>query len=161
MSGPAGELVIGYGNRFRGDDAVGPVLAERVRAWGRPEVEALAVHQLTPELATRLAAVRRVLFVDAGWETPRLTCRAVTAQPITRALGHEVEPSGLLGLTRTAYGRVPGGWLLTVPARCFEIGADLSPVARAGIEEALHWIADWLARGSASIMWDGRFESRG
>ena len=79
---PASSLLIGIGNPLRGDDGVGPWLVE---TWGRRRPRRGAVHgaqrgeggdllarlqvrvvdQLVPELAAELAAVRRVLFVDA------------------------------------------------------------------------------------------------
>lgn len=84
--GAASSLLIGIGNPLRGDDGVGPWLVEtwgQRRAWraashaaafGAAEGQAgdqltglrvLVVDQLLPELAEELAAVRRVLFVDA------------------------------------------------------------------------------------------------
>lgn len=88
-------LVIGYGNSLRGDDALGPVVIERLRArfdtprWnqqprdglrpatgdGKSEpatssiesnIELLSCHQLTPELAAHVACFELVLFVDAS-----------------------------------------------------------------------------------------------
>ncbi len=45
-------LVIAYGNRLRGDDAVGWVVADALRDDVRMEsVDVVAVHQLTPDLA--------------------------------------------------------------------------------------------------------------
>ena len=48
-------LVIGYGNELRGDDAVGPLVARTAESWQRPGLRALAVQQLTPELAEDIA----------------------------------------------------------------------------------------------------------
>ena len=58
-------LVIGYGNDLRSDDAVGKRVAEAVATWKLPSVQALAVHQLTPELTVKLTDVDRAIFVDA------------------------------------------------------------------------------------------------
>ncbi len=68
----AADLVIGIGNPLRGDDGVGWWLAERAEQLppATPTGSALlvrAVQQLTPELSGELAAVRRVLFIDAWW----------------------------------------------------------------------------------------------
>ena len=97
--GPASSLLIGIGNPLRGDDGVGPWLVEtwgRRRAWRGevrgegPELPARLrvrlVDQLLPELAEELAAVRRVLFVDA-WRV------------VPGAASQDAEPSGggLLG----------------------------------------------------------------
>lgn len=79
-------LVIAIGNTLRGDDGVAALLvseltrrqgaapAAAARAWqamGRAAPELRQVQQLTPELSADLAAVRRVLFVDA-WLPPPL-----------------------------------------------------------------------------------------
>lgn len=51
---------------LRGDDGVGPLVAETVAGWGLPGVRALAVQQLVPELAEMVAAASLVVFVEAG-----------------------------------------------------------------------------------------------
>ena len=58
-------VVIGYGNELRGDDAIGPAVAEQVAAWGRPDIRAIATRQLLPELAEDLARASLAIFVDA------------------------------------------------------------------------------------------------
>lgn len=58
------DLLIGLGNMLRGDDGVGPYLAERAAGqW--PQLRVRGVHQMTPELSSDLAEARRVLFIDA------------------------------------------------------------------------------------------------
>ncbi len=57
--------MIGYGNTLRSDDGVGPRVAMAVASWGWPGLKAIAVHQLTPELAEPLAAAELAIFVDA------------------------------------------------------------------------------------------------
>ena len=68
-------LVIGYGNEPRGDDAIGPQVAQCVSAWSRPEVVGLAVHQLTPELAALLADVESRIF-GCVFADPDFQCEA-------------------------------------------------------------------------------------
>lgn len=60
-------LVIGFGNTLRGDDGVGPLVAEQVDTWNLRNVRSLSVHQLTPELAADIAQVETVFFIDA-WQ---------------------------------------------------------------------------------------------
>ena len=107
-------LVIGYGNELRGDDSVGPRVARMVADWNLAEVRAIAVHQLTPELAALVADAAGVVSVDAamdgvcGWQP------VVPSQQPT-SLGHTSDPGWLLALTAELYGRVPQSWLATVP----------------------------------------------
>lgn len=137
-------LVIGYGNMLRGDDALGPRVAEAAAAWELPDVRALAVHQLTPELAPLLAAAASVIFVDARAAQSHAEDEAVVVTPVApppaagqRNLGHTGAPHELLALTAAVYGTCPPAWLLTVPAEQFDFGAPLSARAERGCAAAL------------------------
>jgi hydrogenase maturation protease len=139
-------LVIGYGNPLRGDDAVGQHVASAVADWGLPMVTALAVHQLTPELAAPLAVARLAVFVDARPVGEGEGCLVQRLEPAcTRVtIGHDGHPRSLLALARAAYGHHPRSWLVTIPATNFALGSDVSPTARGGMEDALRQIARLL-----------------
>jgi hydrogenase maturation protease len=143
--GPA--VVIGYGSPLRGDDGVGPRVAETVAGWALPGVQALAVHQLTPELAEALAAARLAVFVDARPDPGGGTVEVSRLEPseVASAVGHVSDPHGLLALTRAVYGRCPPAWWVTVPAAEFGPGERLSPGATLGVGEALAVVARLLA----------------
>ncbi len=135
-------LVIGYGNELRGDDAVGPQIAEIVESWQSPQVRAFARHQLTPDLAEPLAAAQTAIFVDASIEAPSAGVQAHIIIPAAPepGLGHTGDPRALLALTQALYGRCPQTWLITIPATRFDFGAPLSPAAQQGKAEALRHI---------------------
>ena len=143
-------LVIGYGNTLRGDDGVGPRAAGAVHSWNRPGVSALSVAQLTPELASLLAAVRLAVFVDARPGNGD-TCRGVEVHAIEpasaalRAFSHAGDPSGLLALAREVHGTYPRAWLVTVPSADLGFGEGLSPRASLGLEVALQRIDELLS----------------
>ena len=70
-SGPvAPTLVIAVGNPERGDDALGPLLAERLAALGMPGVEVLTDFQLQIEHTVDLARRAEVILVDASASGP-------------------------------------------------------------------------------------------
>ncbi|MFN8482312.1 MAG: hydrogenase maturation protease [Anaerolineae bacterium] len=139
-------LVIGYGNDLRGDDGIGPRVADAVAAWRRPGVAALPLVQLTPEIAAALASAERVVFVDADArpDAPGVALRPLAAAPDMAALTHGADPRALLALCQAVYERCPTAWLLTVPGRRFDLGTPLSPDAEAGVAEALTLLAAWL-----------------
>lgn len=152
-SRPAPYLVIGWGNNLRGDDAAGRRVAETVAAWPRPDIAALPVHQLTPELADALVGVKRVVFVDA---CPAATGAAVRVEALipadgTRsgAHGHHGDPAHLLQMAREIYGTVPQAWLIAIPGYHFGLGESLSPQTREGVEEALRQVDLLLAENAA------------
>ena len=70
-------LVLAVGNPSRGDDALGPMLAERLESAALPGVEVITEFQLQVENALDLEGRERVIFVDAGvgtggpFEAPR------------------------------------------------------------------------------------------
>jgi len=88
-------LVVGYGNTLRGDDGVGPRVAELLAADPRlAGAVVLARHQLTPELAADIAEAALVVFIDAsengkpGEISIRRIDRATRAATAGRGDGH-------------------------------------------------------------------------
>lgn len=144
-------LLIGYGNELRGDDSVGPRLARAVAARGLPNVLALDVHQLTPELSETMSRAARVLFVDARHPDSG-PGEAVILEPLlpevtqftTGSLTHFTDPAGLLALARILFGHAPPAWLLTIPGRDFDFSESLSPQAERALGEALRLAYNWL-----------------
>ena len=132
--------LIGYGNDLRGDDAVGQRVAAAVAKARLPDVRALAVHQLTPELAAQLADAQLAIFVDAsGAERELMDICARPIVPVSSHVmaGHTADPRTLLALAQLVYGRYPQAWWITIPALRYDFGADLSPEARRGAAAAL------------------------
>lgn len=135
-------LVIGYGNELRGDDGVGQRVARAVEEWRVPNLQSLAVHQLTPELAEELAVVDRVIFVDAYTEVikPEVkVCRLEPANSVA-ATGHTSDPEMLLAIAQALYNAAPQAWWIGIPAVNFELGNEFSPITEQGMEEALEEI---------------------
>ncbi len=135
-------LVIGYGNTLRGDDAIGPILAERLRQEADAErVRILACHQLTPELASDLAACERVIFIDASLEVPAGQFQDRPLAPSSNdaaSLVHFLGPEQLLALAQLIHGRLPRATLVSVGALHFDFeDGSLSPPVAAAVEPAL------------------------
>jgi len=72
-AGLAPVLIIGIGNPSRGDDALGPLAAQRLAELALPGVEVLTDFQLQVEHALDLLGRREAIFVDAAatGEAPR------------------------------------------------------------------------------------------
>jgi hydrogenase maturation protease len=119
---------LGYGNRLRGDDAVGPYVAAQLGG--------MAVHQLVPELAERLAGQRLIVFIDARRD---LEPGAVEILPIGTAsvMTHSCSPGYLMRLVREVYGRAPQALMVGIGGEAFEWGAPLSVAARLGARQAI------------------------
>lgn len=141
-------LIIGYGNRLRGDDGVGYRLAELLREQLPPNrARVLAQHQLTPELTLDLAAaeIERVLFLDARrgqWEP--LILSPINPAAAGGSCGHQLAPELLLQMAASLYGQAPTGYLLTLPAVDMEFGDQLSPTTEAALAFTLGQIQNLM-----------------
>jgi hydrogenase maturation protease len=137
-------LIIGYGNSLRRDDGAGLILAQMVEAALRErefDVERIAVHQLTPDLALAVAAddVAAVVFVDtrvaaAEEEQMDLRIQRLDREESSQSLGHHVGPAVILTYARLLYDKTPPAWLLTAPGVDFGHGEGLSETARRALD---------------------------
>ncbi|MGA7932301.1 MAG: hydrogenase maturation protease [Kovacikia sp.] len=132
-------LVIGYGNPLRRDDGVGQQIAKQIATWNLPNVEAIAAHQLTPEVVESLARVDRAIFIDAYRATadPEIQVKPVELARSGMTSGHWCEPQVLLAMTQVLYDYHPQAWWVMVPGVNFELGDKLSPIAEQGMVAAL------------------------
>jgi hydrogenase maturation protease len=141
-------LVLGWGNPSRGDDALGPLFVEQLRAAaGDAAVEWLTDYQLQVEHALDLVGRERVLFVDAS-----LSCEPpfeVSPQKAARDASftsHALSPAALMQAFRDIHGEEPPPCtLLAIRGEHFELGAPLGGTARQHLQLALHWGRGWLA----------------
>jgi hydrogenase maturation protease len=146
-------LVIGYGNTLRRDDGVGVCAAELLRADPRcAEVDVLAVHQLTPELALDIAAASLVVFVDADISAEP---GAVLLQPLGSALeaaesepgasSHHVGTAELLALARELTGALPEAVGIAIGVADVELGEGLTPSVEAALPQVVDMVSELVA----------------
>lgn len=154
-------LVIAWGNRSRGDDAVGPLFLDALRRALGPEelarVDLLEEHQLHPEMALDLVGRERVLLADADPQAPSpYTLQAVVAGRDASLASHALSPSALLAVYRELHGRHPPPvTLLGLHARNFGLGRPVSAEAEAALPAAVLWALAWID-GDAPGDWPGR-----
>lgn len=150
-------LVIAWGNRSRGDDAVGPLfidaLARALTDEQALRVELIEAHQLTPELALDLLGRERVLLADADSDAPAPYGLA-TVQPGRDATlaSHSLSPPALLAVFREMHARVPPPvTLLRLHAQSFGLGRPLSEAAHTALPAALLWALTWVDGDTAAL----------
>lgn len=143
-------LLIGIGNPLRGDDGIGPFLAQNLESEASPELQIRAVHQLSPELAADLIQVERVLFIDAevasGVATvPTLqVLQSAQIEPLCSGLSHHATPQQLLAMAQALFHRCPRATLLRVPAFNFSYTTGFSKSLQDQIPSAQHLLRQWL-----------------
>lgn len=135
---PGNLLVIGYGNTLRGDDGVGPRVAETVGALRLPGVRTLICQQLSPEHAAPISLAQTVVFVDAAVDAPQeVQLRRIEPSDTSQLMAHAADPRTMLALSRDVFGNVPQAWWLTIPALKMDFGETLTPEAQRGCVEAI------------------------
>jgi hydrogenase maturation protease len=142
-------LVFGWGNRSRGDDALGPLCVERLRAAlsDRDDIEFLDDYQLMVEHALDLGGRERVLFIDAslGCTPPFETLQLRPAADCSLS-SHALSPQALLQVYRELHDEDPPPCtLLALRGMRFELGEPPSAQALAHLDDALQWAQRWLS----------------
>lgn len=134
-------LIVGYGNPLRGDDGFGWRTAERLRAEIHdPEVEVMALHQLTPELMEPISRAELAIFIDASVGPER------TPGGASSAFTHHVTPEALVEGARSLYGRAAEPRVLTAMGENFELGEKLSPAVERAIVDTVERVRAILRR---------------
>ncbi len=134
-------LIVGYGNTLRGDDGVGPRVAEAVEALHLPGVRTVVCQQLSPEHAAPIAEADTVIFVDAAVDAPNtVQFRRLEPTDTLQLMAHAADPRTMLALSRDVFDHVPEAWWLTIPVEKLEFSEDLTPAAQHGLDEAVRKI---------------------
>ncbi len=141
-------LIFGWGNPSRGDDALGPLLVERIETLALPGVECLTDFQLQVEHALDLLGRERILFVDASIEAeaPYHQRRLSPARDATFST-HAITPESVMQVYVDLHDEEPPPCdLLAIRGERFELGEPISPMASAHLEAALRWAREWMGR---------------
>ena len=148
-------LIFGYGNLSRGDDALGPLLLERIEdTCNQDSIEILTDFQLQVEHALDLENRKLVLFIDAS-----VSCKTAYDFYELQALKdksystHAMSPAAVLQVYQTIKKQnPPPAFLLSIQGLSFELGEDLSPQAENNLHQAVQF-AEHLLENSELEFW--------
>jgi hydrogenase maturation protease len=135
-------VIIGFGSPIRGDDAFGPLVADRLaREIDTPQVEVLSRHILTAEMAEIVQGASLVVFIDAATigTVGQLEERCLTPRrDVSEAIAHSVDARGLLAWTEALFGHAPPAILLSTRAVTLQYAHyQLSPAVEAAVRPTL------------------------
>ncbi len=137
-------LIIGYGSPIRGDDAIGPLVADRlIDTIQSEQIIVYSRHILTAELVGEVAEAGMVIFLDASIEGDPGTvcCRPLAADPdASISMAHFLDPRELLAWVAALYGHTPQAYLITATGQTFDYaGYQLSDTADAAVQPMIDW----------------------
>ncbi|HEX5802668.1 MAG TPA: hydrogenase maturation protease [Azospira sp.] len=136
-------VILACGNPSRGDDALGPLLLDRLGGWLAAEgiadrFELIEDFQFQVEHALDLQGRQAALFIDAGTDTPApYVLHAQLADDTPGHSTHAISPGAVLAVYRRVVGsEPPPASVLCVRGECFDLGAGLSAAATVHLEAA-------------------------
>ncbi|MFY9655636.1 MAG: hydrogenase maturation protease [Methylocystis sp.] len=147
-------LIFAIGNPSRGDDALGPMLVERLERW-IATTPALPVNlvlltdfQWQVEHALDLQGIDVAIFADASVSGGT----SIKIAPISPKFDasystHTLSPACILAIAARLGQELPQAWLLSMPGEDFELGALLSAGARSALDQAYAYLCASLQRG--------------
>jgi hydrogenase maturation protease len=148
-------LVIGVGNRDRGDDAAGPVVCDLIRAAGVADVETLVFEGSVVDLPLHWRADDHVVIVDAANPSGRpgriidvdaLASRLVAPATVST---HTVDVGAAIELAR-AMGKLPAGLsIVGIEGASFEFGDGLGPEVERAVKQVVARLSRRAARAAA------------
>lgn len=141
-------LIFGWGNPSRGDDALGPLLVERIESLGLPGVECLTDFQLQVEHALDLQDRCLVLFADASVSAAApFAVSRLAPRPGASFSTHALAPEAVMQVYVDLHDEAPPPChLLAIRGERFELGEPLSAAAAGHLAEAIEWALGWIAR---------------
>ncbi len=150
-------LVLGYGNPGRGDDALGPMLIEKLDCAERTKHESLACFQLQPEQIFDLENRRLILFADASVSASApFSFTELTANCEISYSTHSMTPETLLYIYETLFRRPPPCcFLLSIRGNNFKLGKKLSDVAEKHLDAAFDFATELLDEPDL-LRWRGK-----
>jgi hydrogenase maturation protease len=149
---PARCLILACGNTLRGDDGVGPWLAEWAENRFRAKacVRVLSRQQWTPELAEEIAHAGSVLFIDCSVDSAPGSVSLISVQPAIGDQGlatHHLSAAELLALGRELYNSLPSNaLLLTIGAGSTKLGESFSEAVTAALPHACHLVEEAVSK---------------
>ena len=152
-SGTAPVLVLACGNPSRGDDGIGPFIAEALEAAHIPGVGVELDYQLNLEDALAMEGRKRVVFVDASYNAPApFHWHAITPEKSASFTSHALAPAALLALARDCFANSPEAWVLAVRGYAFDLGEGLSTQGQSNAQTALSFLLRTLERWQAATV---------
>jgi len=146
-------LLIGYGNPGRGDDGLGPALADAIEALGLPDLKVDIDFQLNVEDAWEMNGYDCAIFADAAvaGDEP-FFFKEVVPEDSPEFSSHAASPAGVLKLAKNLFNAKVRGFVIGIRGYEFDVfGAPITPKAQENLRLAIAFLADKLRVGEKGL----------
>jgi len=147
MKRPEKIVLIGVGNTLRSDDGVGAFICSQIGKLNFPTLTILIVQQLHVEILEDLLDFDAIIIVDAS-VTGNDVDFSLLATPTesTASSSHRLNASTINALIKAGYHKNIPMYLCAVRVDCFDMGEQLSVMARTNANKAIQIVAEWVAK---------------
>jgi len=137
-------IILAWGNSSRGDDAAGPMLAEKIRTLNLAKVQLEEDLQLNIEDVMDLQSQVPVLFIDASCKPKQgFYLEQLTPESDASISTHSVSPGALLHLFEKTLGEVaPEAFMLHISGKEFELGQTISQHTKTAMDMAWEYLQE-------------------
>lgn len=150
-------LVVGYGNRLRGDDGLGPLIVDDLRdmaAMFGENFQTMVLPQLDVTLASEMTGVSLAIFVDARADEDKESVKVKRVFPAMAPLNprHTSHLLGIPDLLRMAlhwFGSRPVCYAVMPKGYDFSLSENISPSAKRAAKQAIRKIVEIIRRRAA------------
>jgi hydrogenase maturation protease len=134
-------IVLGIGNKSRGDDGLGWAFLGKLEEYGGFLGDIEYRYLLLVEDASLIAEYDHVIFVDASHEELKngFEFRKIEAGSEFEFSTHIIPPESILYLTEELYEKHPGAYTLAISGLDWGLGKDLGDYAAGNLERAAEW----------------------
>ena len=139
-------LVYGYGNPGRQDDALGIVMAQKIKEWAEKNrfdnIETDTNYQLNVEDAEKISKKDVVVFVDATQENIH-EFKFSRLQPSSEKVEftmHSVSPDYVLHICNELFGKMPKACQMAVRGYRWDFQEGLTDNAKLNLEQAFQYL---------------------
>ncbi|MCA9400216.1 MAG: hydrogenase maturation protease [Candidatus Omnitrophica bacterium] len=161
-------LIIGYGNKMRGDDGIGPYIAEKIELSQWPSTDVWVMQQLQVELVEDIKGYKPIIFIDAALNARQLKINVIpgtrtqddasgacagnfTKQQSSSTSTHHLSPYALWQLCEKLYQVRLDMYLVSIPARQFDMTESISTETLAYADKAVEEIQKIVVSGASSF----------
>lgn len=112
-------IIIGYGNNLRGEDAFGLDVADYLQTLNLPNTKIIKTFQLTPELTLEIQDAKKIIFVDAALGSPHYAI-ACPLKVDNNGFTHHVSPHMIISMLNTLYDSFPEYFVYSILTNAFD-----------------------------------------
>jgi hydrogenase maturation protease len=147
-------LLLALGNPARGDDGLGPVLAEHFEQAPVASLTTMWNYQASVEDAADLAEHDVVIFVDASLAGPEpFSFQRLYGRPAASLSSHDLAPEAVVNLARETLGWQGIAYLLAIRGYAFEAFVEsLSERAHVNLQTVIHQLSACIASGTLDLL---------